>query len=120
MVSCILRRRCSFGFKFSDRCGHLSKPSGDASGENAGNTSVMSQIEQSSKNVGKMLSFGVKSFLKQVSTELKQGREALSNEAPAHKTDQVTKVNLLAPKEVSPIFTQFLDCVYQLWTQFPS
>jgi hypothetical protein len=69
---------CSFGyhyfsnhsrFKFADRCGHLSRPSGDASGESGGsssNISVMSQIEQGSKNMSKIFSTGVKSFWKQV------------------------------------------------------
>jgi hypothetical protein len=103
-------------FKFADRCGHLSCPSGDASGESGGSNSslsVMSQIEQGSKNAGKMFSAGVKSFWKQAI--------ATNSDLPStHKTSERTKVNLLAPKEVSPVFTQFLDCVYQIWTQYPT
>ncbi|KAJ3047089.1 hypothetical protein HK097_000241, partial [Rhizophlyctis rosea] len=28
--------------------------------------------------------------------------------------------NSIAPREVSPVFTQFLDCLYQLWVQYPT
>ncbi|KAL5037381.1 hypothetical protein BDV3_006878 [Batrachochytrium dendrobatidis] len=28
--------------------------------------------------------------------------------------------NNVAPREISPVFPQFLDCLYQLWTQFPN
>ncbi|KAL3900636.1 MAG: hypothetical protein SGCHY_001199 [Lobulomycetales sp.] len=55
---------------------------------------------------------------------IRKSREAFASSnsdlPSSHKTSEKTRVNLLAPKEVSPIFTQFLDSVYQIWIQYPS
>ncbi|RKP07726.1 protein-tyrosine phosphatase-like protein, partial [Thamnocephalis sphaerospora] len=71
---------CSFGHKFSDRCGHLTHerdfqvaPGAQASAAEATISSIQSRLHQQSSHV----------------------------------------------RETSPVFHQFLDCCYQLWTQAP-
>ncbi len=34
-------------------------------------------------------------------------------------SSESTSPNNIAPKEISPVFLQFLDCLYQLWKQYP-
>ena len=69
----------------------------------------MAQLEAQGKNVSKMFSFGIKSLIGTPESEIKRQLE----------TSESSRVNSLAPKEISPIFTQFLDAVYQIWIQFP-
>ncbi|KAI8802280.1 Myotubularin-like phosphatase domain-containing protein, partial [Cladochytrium replicatum] len=77
----------SFGHKFCDRCGHLSR---DRRYADSGTTGKSHELHQASSS----------------STGL--------------ASSETSTTNNLAPKEVSPVFTQFLDCVYQLWVQFPT
>ena len=35
-------------------------------------------------------------------------------------TSESISPNNLAPKELSPVFPQFLDCLYQIWKQYPT
>ncbi|KAJ3383402.1 hypothetical protein HDU92_004229 [Lobulomyces angularis] len=121
----------SFGFKFSDRCGHLSRPTGGQSGENtASHPSFLSQLETGGNKVGKFFSLGLKSFMSQLNSSASDPELNLS--VSSHKsasefnqnkkkleTLEFTRQNSLTPKEISPIFTQFLDCLYQLFIQFP-
>ncbi|KAI8868484.1 phosphatases II [Ramicandelaber brevisporus] len=85
----------STGHKFADRCGHL--PSGKrfstsyaAVGNSAAN--ALNRIVQDNASVTESASSG-----------------ASSNNSAASPE-----------KEASPVFHQFLDCVYQLWTQHPT
>ncbi|KAJ1551795.1 hypothetical protein HK096_007737 [Nowakowskiella sp. JEL0078] len=113
----------SFGHKFSDRCGHLSN--GIESGGGAGTGSVRQQFQTASKTVSKSIS----SFLR---SETPQTTVSASGNVPPSTrftnysavtglaSSEMATTNNIAPREVSPVFTQFLDCVYQLWTQFPT
>ncbi|KAI8589235.1 Myotubularin-like phosphatase domain-containing protein, partial [Geranomyces variabilis] len=88
----------SFGHKFRDRCGHLSRESNSQPSHAA---SVGAQLQAARRNVSNSL------------TSVAKGQETLASVETAVP-------NSVAPREVSPVFTQFLDCVYQLWTQFPT
>ncbi|KAJ3122553.1 hypothetical protein HK100_011921 [Physocladia obscura] len=115
----------SFGHKFRDRLGLLSKPTKEGKGPSVG-----SQIQAASKTMQFSLTTAAKSLLKQSSVNPSRSSIAAMNGArssvasshtvgPQGSVEVVTP-NYLASSEVSPVFTQFLDCVYQLWTQFPS
>jgi virulence-associated protein VapD len=41
------------------------------------------------------------------------------NEREVEKEEDLM-VEKLLPKEISPVFLQFLDCLYQIWTQYPT
>ncbi|KAI9017214.1 protein-tyrosine phosphatase-like protein [Gaertneriomyces semiglobifer] len=132
----------SFGHKFSDRCGHVSRPEDTE-------RSYASQW----RDVRKSLVGGVKGFIKSVRDGGAEGMfgidsgmtsepafppvssasgnpsippragggsnngssgggggEVLESVTPSYKS----------PRELSPVFSQFLDCVYQLWVQYPT
>ncbi|KAJ3357976.1 hypothetical protein HDU83_000033 [Entophlyctis luteolus] len=125
----------SFGFKFRDRLGLLSKPNKESSGS----PSVGSQIHAASKSMQFSIASAAKSFLKQSTTAPSSNSSFTASKrygstsssvnggggggngghGPQGSIELVTP-NYLASHEVSPVFTQFLDCVYQLWTQFPT
>jgi hypothetical protein len=92
---------CAFGHKFSDRCGHLA----EAKGESSETASIMSQLEAGSKNFWN-------SAAKTLMT--------LSGTSESHSSIDSSSQKALKPKEASPVFTQFLDCLYQIWRQFPT
>ncbi|KAJ3160893.1 hypothetical protein HDU86_008255 [Geranomyces michiganensis] len=153
----------SFGHKFRDRCGHLSR---DSSSQPSHAASVGAQLQAARRNVSNSLTSVAKGFFgknigglgfggaaapslapspfpigsnslgasptlparasthsaavsgrsggaESVNSNSGQGQEALASV-------ETTVPNSVAPREVSPVFTQFLDCVYQLWTQFPT
>ncbi|KAJ3243833.1 hypothetical protein HDU78_011735 [Chytriomyces hyalinus] len=121
----------SFGHKFRDRLGLLSKPKRDG---NSG-PSVGSQISAASKSMQFSLTSAAKSLLKQSPSALSSsgGRNPNGSPSAVYRTNgsgthvsgpqgslEIATPSYLASHEVSPIFTQFLDCVYQLWTQFPT
>ncbi|KAI8825933.1 uncharacterized protein EV422DRAFT_503282 [Fimicolochytrium jonesii] len=153
----------SFGHKFQDRCGHLSRDPSQSSDRN----SVGAQFQAARRNVSNSITSAAKSFLSknQINigglsfgsaghsplgeTQLSRpgsggnsnfGRSSTSGTArmfsadssselpqpqPPSAAQQLNSVDIavpnhVAPREVSPVFTQFLDCVYQLWTQFPT
>ncbi|RKO92123.1 Myotubularin-like phosphatase domain-containing protein, partial [Blyttiomyces helicus] len=86
----------AFGHKFQDRCGHLSRDAGtgpDRPTVGAHNDAISNGASGSPGN-----SIG-------------------SHTIPPTETCSPSHA---APREVAPVFTQFLDCVYQLWTQFPT
>lgn len=91
----------AFGHKFQDRSGHLSKkeaPIDFSLGEK--------KWQQASKNM-----FGAASKLfSGLSTPVAN---------PLATSESVTPNNV-APKEISPVFPQFLDCLYQIWKQYPT
>ncbi|KAI8852719.1 protein-tyrosine phosphatase-like protein [Chytridium lagenaria] len=126
----------SFGFKFRDRLGLLTKENR----EGGDRPSVGAQIQAASKNVG----FSITSAAKNLLTKTGAGGSSSSN-VSSYSTSyypssnggypssnpygassgpqgsaEITTPNTIHPKEVSPVFTQFLDCAYQLWTQFPT
>ncbi|EGF79489.1 hypothetical protein BATDEDRAFT_1949, partial [Batrachochytrium dendrobatidis JAM81] len=84
----------SFGHKFKDRCGHLGKKS--FFGISSGSTSL-----DSTQNISSVYS------------------SAVSQPSILASSETLTPNNV-APREISPVFPQFLDCLYQLWTQFPN
>ncbi|OUM65413.1 hypothetical protein PIROE2DRAFT_41713, partial [Piromyces sp. E2] len=85
----------SFGHKFSHRCGLLAK---DAANLNEVLTSTASKIFNTNGNKDSATSNTISSTINAVS---------------------ISK-NSTLPRETSPIFTQFLDCIYQLWIQNPT
>ncbi|KAJ3024642.1 UNVERIFIED_CONTAM: hypothetical protein HDU68_007920 [Siphonaria sp. JEL0065] len=120
----------SFGHKFRDRLGLLSKPNRDT----GSGPSVGSQIQAASKTMQYSFTSAAKNLLKQStngssvrgspnslhhSSRLSGSSSHLGASGPQGSVELVNPT-FLASHEVSPIFTQFLDCVYQLWTQFPT
>ena len=86
-----------FGYKFSHRSGHLN---------NLEDTQQKSWSE-ASKMFGAATKFLGSTFQSSVSGNSNASSETWT---PNHEK----------PKEFSPIFSQFLDCVYQLWIQYPT
>ncbi|KAJ3109796.1 hypothetical protein HDU97_000026 [Phlyctochytrium planicorne] len=123
----------SFGHKFRDRLGLLTKEGRDGTER----PSMGAQIQAASKNVGFSITSAAKNLLKQtsgnssastVSTYSTSYYNSPSNgyqssygaSSGPQGSAEVAIPNTVHPKEVSPVFTQFLDCAYQLWTQFPT
>jgi len=117
----------SFGHKFSHRCGLLAK---DSANLNEVLTSTASKIFNTNGNKDSTTSNTISSTLNAVSNFtsaaskfLKMGAANITSQkdqAPqASSVDSVSK-NSTLPRETSPIFTQFLDCIYQLWIQNPT
>ena len=100
---------CHFGHKFKDRCGHLSRES--FANESSSSNSVKSKLQTAGKNVKESLS----KFLSTNPTSTSFG-----NQLNSLSSSEISTVNNLAPKEVSPIFVQFLDALYQIIRQFPN
>ncbi|KAI8910193.1 protein-tyrosine phosphatase-like protein [Gorgonomyces haynaldii] len=96
----------SFGFKFKDRCGHLYKAP-----KKEGEKSVQSQLKEASSN----FSLAARSFL---GSKNLFGMKPPSNDSILTSSEGGPKN--VAPREISPVFPQFLDCLYQIWTQFPT
>lgn len=113
---------CSFGHKFKDRLGHLGKgsdlldPSLNGGG---GNQSVEKKLQQAGKNM-----FGAASKLFQsfaTPPSIPSTSSPFSAPQKSHlTTSESISPNNLAPKELSPVFPQFLDCLYQIWKQYPT
>lgn len=114
----------SFGHKFAIRCGHLSRDE-KAKPEDAidsalpdfgpsAATAIKSQLSSAAKTAANF-------FRQQASAATGAPPRAPS---PSHRdaaeTIHSTTPNATAPKDIAPIFTQFLDCVYQIWRQFPT
>lgn len=117
----------SYGHKFQDRCGHICKDE-----ENDVASAVSQQI--------KSLTSGFKSFFKgsalsnamssvgfdlwdQDTSEDCDYRTPQSNNSGPYNSSYESKIvypTYDKAKEVSPVFTQFLDAVYQVWIQFPT
>ncbi|KAJ3023671.1 hypothetical protein HKX48_001895 [Thoreauomyces humboldtii] len=141
----------SFGHKFRDRCGHLSREN-SLSG---GGSSVGAHLQAAGRNVSNSISSVAKSFLGknamsiagfgfggstgggspppngyagQASPHLSPGVPSSESggssnsygQAGSLTSTEVATPNSVAPREVSPVFSQFLDCLYQLWVQFPT
>ncbi|KAJ3153994.1 hypothetical protein HDU89_008861 [Geranomyces variabilis] len=148
----------SFGHKFRDRCGHLSR---DSNSQPSHAASVGAQLQAARRNVSNSLTSVAKGFFAKNIGGLSFGAAAAPSLAPSpvplgtntlgssptlpsrsstHSpafasgsndpnssqgqeplaSVETAVPNSVAPREVSPVFTQFLDCVYQLWTQFPT
>jgi hypothetical protein len=86
----------SFGHKFKDRCGHLSKQ-----------TEKMTSSINPIKDYFGTFSGGMSKFFAQAKPNSLSSAESISQ-------------NSLQPKEISPVFVQFLDCLYQIWIQYPT
>lgn len=95
----------SFGHKFKDRCGHICRPS-RKSGEQK---SVKSQLTSFANSTAKSI---FSQFVKESSKASTGGSNVLISSETYPKN--------IAPKEISPVFPQFLDCLYQIWTNFPT
>ena len=124
----------SFGHKFSHRCGLLAKDSANLN-EVISNTAskIFNNKSSSLTNKESATSAAISSTINAVSNItlaaskfLKFGAANINNitnqkdQVPqASSMDSVSK-NSTLPRETSPIFTQFLDCIYQLWVQNPT
>ncbi|KAI8906549.1 protein-tyrosine phosphatase-like protein [Powellomyces hirtus] len=151
----------SFGHKFRDRCGHLSRDNSLTPDR----SSVGAQLQAARRNVSNSITSVAKSFLgKNIgglsfgggnanapslapstvplgsspfgSTSIPGspkpsaraptgphgtgGSSITTNQPEPLASVEISTPNSLAPREISPVFSQFLDCVYQLWTQFPT
>ena len=112
------------------------------------NPSVASQLQVASKSVSSSISNAAKSFLGSgksgifnlSSSGVKTGADSspyamnsfgssrgsttqystMTSSSNALASSETVTPNNVAPREVSPVFIQFLDCLYQLWTQFPA
>jgi hypothetical protein len=113
----------SFGHKFQIRCGHLSRDE-KSKGE---------EIDSALPDFGPSAATALKSqFTSAAKTAANFFRQQASvatgtpqrSPSPSHRdaaeTIHSTTPNATLPKDIAPIFTQFLDCVYQIWRQFPT
>lgn len=113
----------SFGHKFAIRCGHLSRDQKsevvdpDAALPDFG-PSTATQLKSSLTSAAKS---AASFFRAQASAAAGIPARTAS---PAHRDEAATvhssTPNATSPKDIAPIFTQFLDCVYQIWRQFPT
>ncbi|TPX69050.1 hypothetical protein SpCBS45565_g02646 [Spizellomyces sp. 'palustris'] len=131
----------SFGHKFQDRSGHLSRDHSVVTDR----TSVSAQFQAARRNVSNSITSAAKSFLSKNFGGGLDGGVSLtgSNRAVSYPggmsgqggtlpptnpssqphsltSSEVSSPNTVHPREVAPVFAQFLDCLYQLWTQFPT
>ena len=98
-----------FGHKFQDRYGHLCKMSQKKDQDKP-------NIGQQLSAVGNNFSQAAKSFL---GSKNLFGIKPQDNPSLMNSSESITPKNV-APKEISHVFPQFLDCLYQIWTQFPT
>jgi hypothetical protein len=125
----------SFGHKFRDRLGHLSK----ANREGSERPSVGAQLHAASKSMQFSITSAAKSFLNK-NADFSGSSSSISR--PTHPypnpyspyssqtaiapppgpqgSSESISPNSVSPREISPVFTQFLDCAYQIWVQFPT
>jgi hypothetical protein len=103
----------SFGHKFKDRLGHLGKNSSTSVSSSKATGGSTNEWKQASKNM-----FGAASKLFN-SIASPGGIGNLSNGNSLASGETITPRNV-APKEISPVFPQFLDCLYQIWKQYPT
>jgi hypothetical protein len=106
----------AFGHKFSERCGHFSKPKSlvPASSE--------SPFSSTTKTVSNFFSSAAKylSNASDESADASGSNQSISESQPSKNSAKIVPVNKTkSPREVSPVFTQFLDCIYQLTCAFP-
>ncbi|KAJ3322963.1 hypothetical protein HDU76_013775, partial [Blyttiomyces sp. JEL0837] len=154
----------SFGHKFRDRLGHLSKFNRDGPDR----PSVGTQIQQASKTMQFSITNAAKTLLNKntpgatsstSNVGVPYGASPYSSSSPSSSSthpysypstysstnsslssatgagigragsyqnvgpqgsSEVSTPNSVQPREVSPVFTQFLDSAYQIWTQFPT
>jgi len=118
----------SFGHKFSHRCGLLAK---DSANFNEVLTNTASKIFNSNNNKDSTTSTtisntinAVSNFTSAASKFIKMSAANIANSQKdqlnqASSVESVSK-NSTLPRETSPIFTQFLDCIYQLLIQYPT
>jgi hypothetical protein len=123
----------SFGHKFKDRCGHLREEEVRAASSLAiatkNMTASLSQAwggmlggggggsgggsSRSTRGAASPSLFGSTGVLPTAFG----GRQSLGDNL---SSSEFSTPNNVAPREISPIFSQFLDCVYQLWAQHPT
>lgn len=104
-----------FGHKFRDRCGHLHKETATPGGTGGG----LSHLQLAKSFFGsKGVFFGSDSSNQSV--DYLASSEQGTSTPPSGSTTSASGPKRVKPREVSPVFPQFLDCVYQLWTQFPT
>ncbi|KAJ3301525.1 hypothetical protein HDV03_000701 [Kappamyces sp. JEL0829] len=99
----------SFGHKFKDRCGHLAKNAPGLPPSSSSPFFKENEWKQAGKN---MFGAASKLFSSIASPALTQSSALASGET--------LTPNNVAPKEISPVFPQFLDCLYQIWKQYPT
>ena len=120
----------SFGHKFSHRCGLLAKESSLNLNEvisskifKSKSSSLSSIKESPTSNAISSTINAVSNITSAASKFLKKGAANITNQKDhspqASSIDSISK-NSTLPRETSPIFTQFLDCIYQLWIQNPT
>lgn len=111
----------SFGHKFKDRCGHLGRTTSvdPAGSPRTQPISVEQKIQQAGKNM-----FGAASKLfNSLASQATSGPSASIGggfQNTSLSTSESVSPSNIAPKEVSPVFPQFLDCLYQIWKQYPT
>jgi hypothetical protein len=93
----------SFGHKFKDRHGHLSKIT----------TPDSSDVQKSLVSAGNRFFESASKFFNNFSTPT-------PNSTPQESSTEQVMREKLFPKEISPIFLQFLDSLYQIWKQYPT
>ena len=97
---------CHFGHKFKDRCGHLSRDIVD-------DQSLKLKFQSAGRNVSQSLS----AFLTRSSHISSSNSSTYLSQLA---TSETSTANNVAPKEVSPIFIQFLECLIQIMRKHPS
>lgn len=121
----------SFGHKFSHRCGLLAKDSTNFNEVISSTASkIFNQKPSLSNNKESTTSNAISSTINAVSNITSAASKFLKFSAAniTNQKDQITQTssidsvskNSTLPRETSPIFTQFLDCIYQLLIQNPT
>ncbi|KAI9024070.1 Myotubularin-like phosphatase domain-containing protein [Hyaloraphidium curvatum] len=115
----------SFGHKFAIRCGHLSRDE-----KAKGTDDIDSALPDFGPSTATALRSQLTSAAKSAANFFRQQAGNATGTPPRAPSPSVhrdtaetvhsSSPNSAAPKDVAPVFTQFLDCVYQIWRQFPT